>query len=276
MTDIHKEVEKMVAWTCDFLEDNESFDVLPQMEPGQIYNNLEKSAPAKGKPLDNIFEEFKEQILPGITHWNHPGFSAYFNSSAGTPSVFAEMLSAAINTNVMLWKASPSGTEVEQKTLEWLQEMLGLSGFTGITYDGGSTSSFHALAAMREAKLGADYRQKGLMAMANINPRLYVSEQTHNSIHKAIITLGFGTDSISTVDIKDDYSMDAAALEKQIIEDKAAGFTPLCAIATLGTTSCTAIDPAGEMSKVCRKHGLWLHIDAAHGGTAAILEEIQE
>jgi aromatic-L-amino-acid decarboxylase len=201
-------VHEILDWVLDYLKNNEKYDVLPDIEPGQIYNNQGKSAPVEGDFLENVFSDFEKQVLPGITHWNHPGFSAYFNSSSTLPSVVAEMISAAINTNTMLWKSSPAGTEIEQKTLEWLQEILGLSGFTGITYEGGSTSSFHGLAAMREAKLGPEYRKKGLIALANSNPTIYITEQTHNSIQKALITLGFGTDSFRYVNVDDDFTMD--------------------------------------------------------------------
>ncbi len=152
--------------------------------------------------------------------------------------------------------------------------MLGLSGFTGITYDGGSTSSFHALAAMREKKMGSGYRKTGLMAMTDPHPKIYMTEQTHNSIQKAVITLGFGTDSFRFVNVKSDFSMNTDHLLQMIKEDRKSGNTPLCVIATLGSTSCTAIDPVDDISKVCKKENLWLHIDAAHGGSAAIVKDI--
>ena len=272
----NQDAQRILEWTLNFLDDNEDYKVLPDIESGHIFNSLEKSAPLEGQHLDDVFKEFKNQILPGITHWNHPGFFAYFNSSATLPSVMAEMISAAINTNSMLWKASPSGTEIEQKTLEWLQEMLGLSGFTGITYDGGSSSNFHALAAMREEKLGSKYRKTGLFGLADCKPKIYLTEQTHNSIHKALITLGFGTDSFRHVDVDTDFSMNTDHLHELIQTDLKKGCKPLCTVATLGSTSCTSLDPVNEISIICRKEKLWLHIDAAHGGSAAILKEVRK
>ena len=266
----------ILQWVLEFLEDNEGFDVLPDIEPGEIYSSQSKYPTFKGERLDNIFDQFKAQILPGITHWNHPGFLAYFNSSATLPSVIGEMISSAVNTNTMLWKSSPAGTEIEQITLEWLQQMLGLSGFTGITYDGGSSSSFHGLAAMREKKLGPVYRKKGLMGITRMSPKIYITEQTHNSIHKALITLGFGTDSIQYVNVKDDFTMDTHDLQLRIDQDRKKGHLPFCVVATLGSTSCTALDPIGRISDICKKEDLWLHVDAAHGGSAAVVEEIRQ
>jgi len=271
-----KKAHEILDWVLNFLDDNEKYNVLPNIEPGQIYNSQKKSAPVEGDFLENVFTEFEKQVLPGITHWNHPGFLAYFNSSATLPSVVAEMISATINTNTMLWKSSPAGTEIEQKTLEWLQEIFGLTGFTGITYEGGSTSSLHGLAAMREAKLGPEYRKKGLMALADRNPKIYITEQTHNSIHKALITLGFGTDSFRYVNVDDDFTMDTDHLVYLIKADRQKGYDPVCAVATLGSTSCTALDPVNKISEICRKEDLWLHIDAAHGGSAAVVDEIRE
>lgn len=271
-----KKAHEILDWILNFLKDNENYDVLPNIEPGQIYNSQEKSAPEEGNLLGNVFSDFENQVLPGITHWNHPGFSAYFNSSATLPSVVAEMISAAINTNTMLWKSSPAGTEIEQKTLEWLQEILGLTGFTGITYEGGSTSTFHGLAAMREAKLGPEYRKKGLIALANSNPKIYITDQTHNSIQKALITLGFGTDSFRYVNVDADFTMDTKHLVDLIKADRQKGYDPMCVVATLGSTSCTALDPVNKISEICQKEDLWLHIDAAHGGSAAVVDEIRE
>ena len=271
-----QKAHEMLDWVINFLNNNEDFNVLPDIEPGEIYNTQKTSPPDSGQGLEHVFNAFKEQILPGITHWNHPGFSAYFNSSATLPSVMAEMISAAVNTNTMLWKSSPAGTEIEQKTLEWLQEIIGLSGFTGITYDGGSSSSFHGLAAMREAQLGSVYRQKGLPALNNHNPKIYITEQTHNSVHKALITLGFGTDSFRYVKVRDDFSMDTNHLIKRIKTDRQKGYNPICVVATLGSTSCTALDPVDKISEICRQEDLWLHVDAAHGGSAAVLKEIRK
>lgn len=268
--------QEILNWALNFLDNNDELNVLPDIEPGQIYSKQDKTPPPQGKALEEVFREFQKDILPGITHWNHPGFMAYFNSSSTLPSVMADILSATMNSNSMLWKSNPAGTEIEQKVLDWFQQMIGLSGFTGITYDGGATSSFHGLAAMREKKLGPDYRQKGLLGLANCQPKIYLTEQTHNSIHKAIITLGFGTDSFRYVNINKDFTMNINHLAELIQEDRQNGFTPMCVVATLGTTSCTAIDPVEEISEICKKENLWLHIDAAHGGCAAILPEIRE
>ncbi|THB73399.1 MAG: amino acid decarboxylase [Desulfobacteraceae bacterium] len=266
----------ILDWVLSFLEDNEGYRVWPDMVPGQIYRAQPDRAPLSGKSLDTVFDEFKTGILPGITHWNHPGFAAYFNSSATLPSVMAEAVSAAVNTNTMLWKSSPAGTEIEQKTLDWLQKMLGLTGFTGITYDGGSASSFHALAAMRENFLGPEYRKAGLFGLTGDHPVIYLTEQTHNSIHKALITLGFGTDSFQYVRVNDDFSMDTLNLCELIASDKRSGRQPACVVATLGSTSCTALDPVDDIAKICREEGVWLHVDAAHGGSAAVLPEVRE
>lgn len=266
----------ILDWVINYLNDNEEYKVLPDVEPGQIYKTQMDSAPSKGSDLKDVFEEFKSTILPGITHWNHPCFSAYFNSSSTIPSVMADMISATMNINAMLWKSSPAGTEIEQKTLEWLQKMIGLSGLTGITYEGGAVSSFHGLAAMREKQLGPEYRKTGMLGMADCKPKIYLTEQTHNSIHKALVTLGFGTDSFRYVNVRSDFTMNTDRLQEMIQEDRNQGQTPLCVVAALGSTSCTAIDPVDEIATICQQEDLWLHVDAAHGGSAAIVEEVRE
>ena len=272
-----RQASHILNWTLDYLENNDAYPVFPaDIEPGDIADALEPSPPVSGTSLETCFNEFLQAILTGVTHWNHPGFFAYFNSSATVPAVMAELLSAAINTNCMVWKASPAGTEVEQTTLSWLQQICGLSGFTGITFDGGASSSFHALAAMREKVMGPAYRKAGLMGAGDFKPRVYITEQTHNSIHKALITLGFGTDSIRRVDVTGDFAMDCGHLEQLIAQDRSEGNTPVCVVGTLGTTSCTALDPVQRIAEICKQERLWFHVDAAHGGGAAVLDTVRE
>ena len=273
---IKEEAKQIINWICKYLANNESYKVLPDIKPKSVYNSLEKSAPLQGQALDNIFEEFKKNILPGITHWNHPKFFAYFNSSSTMPAVFAELIRSAINTNSMLWKASPGATEVEEKTLEWFAQLVGLTKLKGISYEGGAIASFHALAAMREEKIGSEYRKKGLMGVKNVSPAIYLTSQTHNSIHKALFALGFGADNFRFVDTKADFSMDTKALCKMIKKDKKNNNKPVCVVATLGTTSCTAIDPIKKIVNICEKNNLFLHVDAAHGGSAAILKKVRK
>jgi aromatic-L-amino-acid decarboxylase len=272
-----KEVLPVFEWINDYINNVEKYPVLPDIKPFEISKQLPKSPPLKGESISSIFSDFKNIILPGLTHWNHPGFFGYFNSSASFPSIIAESLIAVINTNCMLWKSSPAGTELEQVTLKWLQKILGLSGYFGMILDGGSNSNFHALCAMRQKYFGKKIKKTGFFNLREeVKPRIYITSQTHNSIHKAIVIAGFGLDSIHEVKTNERFEMSVPDLKKAIQNDKIKKYFPLCVIATLGSTSCTAIDPVDDIVKICQKEKLWLHIDAAHGGSAALVDKIRE
>ena len=268
---------KMVDWIADYLNEIEKYPVLSNVEPGDIIKNLPDSAPVRGESMDLIFEDFNKYILPGITHWNHPGFMAYFNSTSSSPGILAEFLSAALNVNGMLWKTSPAATELEQITLNWFRKMLGIPGeFWGIIYDTASVSSLHAIAAARERLKQYEIRQKGFSGRKDIPLlRLYASEHAHSSIDKAAITLGIGLKGIKKIPADNEFKMIPSLLSRAIKEDRQKGYLPFCVVATVGTTSTTSIDPVPEIAEICSREKIWLHVDAAHGGIAAAAPEMR-
>jgi aromatic-L-amino-acid/L-tryptophan decarboxylase len=215
-------------------------------------------------------------VIPGITHWNHPRFFAYFAISAAKVTVLAEALAAALDVNAMLWRTSPAATELEDVTLGWLRRMLGLpEAFQGIVYDTASIGGFTALAAAREA-LGLDIRARGMAGRDDLPAlRVYVTEHTHSHVEKAAIALGIGRENVVTIAVDENFAMLPAALAHAIDDDRAAGRLPMCAVATVGTTSTTSTDPVAAIRAVTRERGVWLHVDAAYGGPAAILPEFR-
>jgi aromatic-L-amino-acid decarboxylase len=267
---------QLIDWIAEYLENIEKYPVLPPISPGNIRKQLPANPPEKGEGMEKIFSDVDKIILPGVTHWNHPGFMAYFNSSSSGPGILAELLSAAFNTNGMLWRTNPSSAELEQHTLQWLRQMLGMpEGFWGIFYDTASTASMHAIAAARQ-QAGIKVREKGLCGRGDIKKlRLYASEQAHSSIDKSAITLGIGLDALRKIPADNEFRMIPEELDKAIQEDKKNGWFPFCAVATVGTTSTTSIDPVDKIADICERENLWLHVDGAHGGMAAIIPEMK-
>jgi len=265
---------RVVDWIADYLAHPERYPVLSQNQPGDLKNALPLQAPERGEAMETILADLDRFIVPGVTHWNHPGFFAYFAISGSGPGILGEMLSAALNVNAMLWRTSPSATELEEVTLEWLRQLIGLPDtFEGVIYDTASISSLCAIAAAREA-VGLDVRERGLSA-AGARLRMYASEHVHSSIDKSAITLGIGQDGLRKIASDDDYRMDATELQRAINEDRANGWLPFCVVATTGTTSTTSIDPVPAIADICERERLWLHVDAAYGGSAAILPEMR-
>lgn len=268
---------KVIDWAADYLNHVEEYPVCPAVAPGDIRSMLPQLPPRQGEPMDKIFSDIDRVIMPGMTHWNHPRFFAYFTSSASSPSVLADIFSSVFNVNAMLWQTSPSATELEQVTLGWLRQMIGLpESFWGIIYDSASVSTFHALAAAREQMSDLKIREHGMIGRKDLPKlRVYASEFVHSSIDKAVIALGFGMDGIRKIPVDESFRMKPAALQEAIAEDKRQGIRPFCVVATVGTTSCTSIDPIPAIAEICEQEKLWLHVDAAHGGTAAIVPEMR-
>lgn len=268
---------QLIDWAADYLEGIESRTVLPDVKPGEIKNMLQASPSPDGEGMDKIISDLDEIIMKGITHWNHPKFMAYFNSTSSGPGILAELVSATLNINGMLWKTSPSATELEEVTLKWFGKMLDLpEDFWGIIYDTASVSSLHAVAAARENISSLKVRELGMSGRKDLpRLRLYTSEHSHSSIEKAAVTLGIGLENVRKISVDEDFKMIPAELEKAISEDKAAGYLPFCTVATVGTTSTTSIDPVDEIADICRRENIWLHVDAAYGGTAALLPEMR-
>ncbi len=267
---------QVVDWIADYLSNAESYPVLAQTAPGDIRRVLPAQAPAQPASMSNILEDFERVIMPGITHWNVPGFLAYFANTASGPGILGEMLTGALNVNAMLWRTSPAATELEQVTLDWLRQMLGLPDpLFGVINDTASSGVLYALAAAREA-LPLHIRKDGMAGRKDV-PRLryYASQEAHSSVEKAGIVLGIGQSGLRKIGIDDQFRMDAAQLEKAIRQDIAEGWQPFAVVATIGTTSTTSIDPVPSIASICERYGLWLHVDGAYGGSAAVDPEMQ-
>ena len=267
---------RVIDWIARYLSDVEQRPVLSRAQPGDLRAQLPPAAPDSGEPMDAILADLDRLIMPGITHWNHPGFFAYFAISGSPPGILAEAITAALNVNGMLWKTSPAATELEQVTLDWLRQLLGLPAeFRGVITDTASMSSFLALAAAREAA-GLDIRELGLAGRAEL-PTLtvYASEQAHSSIEKAVIALGLGQRNLRKVAVDAEFRLRPDALAAMIAADRAAGARPLAVCATTGTTSTSSIDPVPAIAEICAAEGLWLHVDGAYGGAAAVAPELR-
>ena len=266
-----------VDWIADYLDNIDSFPVLSQVKPGEIKKSLPGKPPETGEKIDDIIDDINKIIIPGITHWNHPNFMGYFNSTSSGPGILAEFLSAAFNVNGMNWKSSPAAAELEETTLNWLRQMLGLQKkYWGIIYDTASVSTMHAIASAREVLPLLNVRQKGMLGRKNFKRlKLYTSQQAHSSIDKGAILLGIGVEGIRKIPVDKNFRMIPSELQKAINEDRENGWLPFCVIATIGTTSTTSIDPVNKIAKICKREELWLHVDAAHGGTAAIVPEMK-
>jgi aromatic-L-amino-acid decarboxylase len=258
-----------VDWIADYLANTRRYPVLPRVKPGDLVDSLPRSAPEEGESFDLIMRDFESKIMPAVTHWNHPAFFAYFACTGSTPAIVGEMLSAALNTNGLHWMTSPAVAELEQVTLGWLRQWLGLpEDFFGIIYDTASVSSLHALAAAREMA-DPDARVNG----SRPNLVLYTSEQSHSSIEKGAIALGIGQNNVRKIPADSDYRMRPDVLQELIEQDRASGKKPFCVVATVGTTSSTSVDPVAAIVDIAEKHKLWVHVDAAYAGTAAVLPE---
>ena len=272
MEDFREQAHRLADWIADYLEHPETFPVLARVRPGDIRNALPAHAPEHGEDFDAIFSDFERIILPGITHWNHPGFMAYFAITSSAPGVLAEFLSAALNQQAMLWRTSPAATELEEVTLNWLRRLLGLhADFEGVIYDTASVSTLHALAAAREAAV-PDVRAAGLAGRSDVKGvRVYCSEHAHSSVDKAVILLGMGHGALRKIPADASFRLRPDLLAAAIADDRAAGFVPVAAIATVGSTSTTSIDPVEEIAAICARERVWLHVDAAYAGVAAMV-----
>jgi aromatic-L-amino-acid/L-tryptophan decarboxylase len=265
---------QFIDWIAEYLSHPENYPVLSQVAPGDLTRSLPASPPAFGERMETMLEDVERYVVPGVTHWNHPAFFGYFSSSGSGPGILGELLSAAFNVNAMLWRTSPSATELEEVTLSWLRQMIGLpTEFSGIIYDTASISTLCALAAAREAVTEIRVREEGLSGPVRL--RLYESEHGHSSVDKAALTLGIGQAGVRKISADAEFRMDARELARAIGEDRANGWRPFCVVATVGTTSTTSIDPVRAIAEICRREGLWLHVDAAYGGSAAVIPEMR-
>jgi len=267
---------EIVDWIANYFEHIEDLPVLAQIEPGDLKAQLPTAPPDQGEPMEAILADVDRLIVPALTHWSHPSFFAYFATSTSAPGIFGELLSATFDVKSMLWRTSPASTELEEVVLDWLRQMIGLdAGMSGIIYDTASVSSMHAIAAAREG-VEMRIREEGMSGRQDLPLlRVYASDQAHSSIDKGIITLGLGQRALRKIPSDREFRMDVSALSEAIDEDKRNGMLPFCAVATVGTTSTSSIDPVPEIVKVCEQHTLWLHVDAAYAGSAAIVPELR-
>jgi aromatic-L-amino-acid/L-tryptophan decarboxylase len=272
LKDFRQQAHRLSDWIADYLDNPERFPVLSRVQPGDIRRALPPDAPEHGEDFDAIFADFERIILPGVTHWNHPGFFAYFAISSSAPGVLAEFLSAALNQQAMLWRTSPAATELEEVALRWLQRLIGLpDAFEGVIYDTASVSTLHALAAARQAAV-PDVRAAGLAGRPDIKGvRVYCGEHAHTSVDKSVILLGLGHEALARIPADADFRMRPELLAAAITHDRADGLLPIAVVATVGSTSSTSVDPVDEIAAICARERVWLHVDAAYAGVAAMV-----
>ena len=270
--EFRKHGHALVEWIADYLANSGRYPVLSRVAPGDVVRALPSAAPEDGDSFDEILQDFERVIVPALTHWNHPGFFAYFAISASAPGILAEFLAAALNQQAMLWRTSPAATELEQVSLAWLRGLLGLpETFEGVIYDTASISTLHALAAARQVAIPG-VREHGLAGRRGIGGvRVYCSEQAHSSVDKAVMLLGLGHESLARIPADPAFRMRADVLRDAIDRDRSDGLKPLAVVATAGTTSTTSVDPIADIADICEARDVWLHVDAAYAGVTAML-----
>jgi len=269
---------QLVDWIGAYFADPERYPVLARVAPGDVRAALPNAPPVHGESLADVLADVDRVVMPGVTHWNHPGFFAYFANTGSAAGVLGEMLAAALNVNAMLWRTAPAATELEVVALDWLRQLMGLGeGWFGIVNDTASISTLVALAAAREADPALAVRARGMAGRTDLPPlRVYCSEHAHSSVDKAAITLGLGHEHVVRVGVDAAYRLRPDLLARAMAEDRARGMRPIAVVATVGTTSTAAVDPVRAVAEVCRAEGAWLHVDASYGGAAALLPELRD
>jgi aromatic-L-amino-acid decarboxylase len=259
-----------VDWIADYFENVEKYPVLSPLEPGDVKKNIPAVPPARGEAMDGIFRDFERVLLPGISHWQHPGWFAYFPANNSPASVLGEFLTAGIGAQCMIWQTSPAAAELEEVVIDWLRQMTGLpEGFSGVIQDTASTATLCALLSARERATGFESNDAGLQTPLTV----YASEEAHSSVDKGVKIAGFGIKNFRRIPTDGRFAVIPEKLEEAMTKDRDAGFVPACVVATVGTTSSGAIDPLRAVGEICRKQGVWFHVDAAWAGTAALLPE---
>ena len=273
--DFRRHAHAMVDWMADYLRDVGTLPITPSISPGDIRRELPLSAPEQPEPFDRLFDDFRRVIVPGMTHWNHPGWMAYFPCNNSPPSILGEMLTAAMGAQGMSWATSPAATELEQTVMDWVRQMLGLPDtFTGVIQDTASTATLMALLTARERATGFAAGDRGL-AGGGARLTVYASREAHSSVDKGVKLAGYGLDQLRHIATDAAFALRPAELERAIATDRAAGLVPACVVASIGTTSSTAIDPLTDVAEICGRHDVWLHVDAAYAGTAALVPELR-
>lgn len=268
--DFRRSGHQFIDWIAEYLENVEKYPVLSTVQPGDIKTLVPAVPPSRGEAMETLFRDFETIIMPGITHWQHPGWFAYFPANNSPASVLGELLTAGLGAQCMVWQTSPAAAELEEVVLDWLRQMIGLpDGFAGVIQDTASTATLCALITARERATGFESNESGLKAPLTV----YASEEAHSSVEKAVKIAGYGKRNLRRVPTDGRFALVPDKLEEALAKDREAGVVPACVVATVGTTSSGAIDPLRPIAEICRRHGVWLHVDAAWAGTAALLPE---
>jgi len=268
-----KHAHELVDWMADYFENIEDYPVLPKVKPGDIIKQIPKHAPVEAEDFNQIFKDFKEVIVPGMTHWESPNFMAYFPANKSKASVLGEMLMSTMGAQCMIWLTSPAAAELEEQVMNWMRDMIGLPlSFTGVIQDTASTATLCAILTAREKYSNFQVNEQGF---TDQKFTVYCSEQIHSSIDKAVKISGIGLANLRKIDVDESFAMKADELHQQIIKDIEGGYKPICVISAIGTTSTTAIDPIKEITAICSKYNVWHHVDAAYAGTALVCPELR-
>ena len=273
--EFRRQGHRLIDWVAEYLTQTRERPVNQNMAPGSVRARLPKEPPEQGEPFDTVFQDFVDILVPGLVHWNHPSFFAYFPANNSFPSILGELLSAGLGVNGMNWATSPAVTELEELVLDWIRRAAGLpEHFRGCIQDSASTSTLTALLCAREK---ATDRQSNTRGLTETGRRLtvYASQEAHSSVEKAVKIAGFGSGHFRPVGVGPDWAMDPDKLQQSIEFDLGRGLTPCAVVATVGTTSSTSVDPVRSIGEICRRFGLWLHVDAALAGSAALLPEMR-
>ncbi|MBU0985386.1 MAG: aspartate aminotransferase family protein [candidate division Zixibacteria bacterium] len=272
--DFRLHAHSLVDWMADYMENVRDYPVKSQAAPGDVIARLPKHPPENGESFEAIFQDFSDIVMPGITHWQHPSFFAYFPANSSPPSVLGEMLMATLGAQCMSWQTSPAAAELEERVTGWLRDMIGLPRtFTGVIQDTATTATLCSLLTAREKVSAYRINEHGFAGEPVF--AVYCSSETHSSIEKDVKIAGLGRENLRKIAVDESFAMRADKLAEAIEQDLSNGIVPLCVVATLGTTGSTAIDPLAEIAAVCARHNIWLHVDAAFAGTALLLPEFR-
>lgn len=272
--EFRKHAHELVEWMASYMENAGNYPVKSQVRPGEIFSKLPSSPPMEPESFGDLMKDLEDIIMPGITHWQSPDFYAYFPANTSPPSVLGEMITATLGAQCMNWETSPAATELEEKVMIWLRDLIGLpESFEGVIQDSASTATLAAIITAREKATAFTANEEGINNGRKL--RVYCSSQAHSSVEKGVRISGIGRKNLVKIPVKEDLSMDAEKLEAAIADDRKNGYLPCCVVATVGTTGTTAVDPIRSIGEICRKNHVWLHVDAAMAGTALILPEFR-
>jgi aromatic-L-amino-acid/L-tryptophan decarboxylase len=272
--EFRKHAHKLVEWMAGYMENVENYPVKSLVSPGEIFAKIPENPPVHPESFNDLMSDFDSIIMPGISHWQNPNFFAYFPANTSPASILAEMVTATLGAQCMIWETSPAAAELEEKMMIWLRDLIGLpSEFEGVIQDSASTATLAAILTAREKATNFSFNNDGAENAGTL--RVYCSEQTHSSVEKAVKICGIGRKNLVKIPVRADFSMDPVKLQQAIILDKKKKKIPCCVVATIGTTGTTAVDPLREIGVICRENNIFLHVDAAMAGTALILPEFQ-